>query len=204
MVSSVSAFACCTDGGWLLLTLKSLQATAAAAGVAIGVAAYASRYLINAGVKWANAPAKMRAFYKVQTCCGFLDCLHTRMLQCLLPSAHEYVSLVHLTFLTPRNCCQGGFQSSMTRREAALILGIRETAAEERVKEAHRKIMIANHPDAGIAIQTLDLSAAHGGCALHRSAHDSLLHAGGSSYIASKVNEAKDMLMGKGQRGSVF
>ena len=37
----------------------------------------------------------------------------------------------------------------MTRREAALILGIRESAAEERVKEAHRKIMIANHPDAG-------------------------------------------------------
>ena len=44
---------------------------------------------------------------------------------------------------------QGGFQSQMTRREAALILGIRESAAEERVKEAHRKIMIANHPDAG-------------------------------------------------------
>ena len=34
--------------------------------MAIGAAAYASKYLINAGVKWANAPAKMRAFYKVR------------------------------------------------------------------------------------------------------------------------------------------
>jgi DnaJ family protein C protein 19 len=37
----------------------------------------------------------------------------------------------------------------MTRREAALILGLRESAAEERIKEAHRRIMIANHPDSG-------------------------------------------------------
>lgn len=46
-------------------------------------------------------------------------------------------------------CLQGGFQTEMTRREAALILGIREHAKEEAVKDAHRKIMIANHPDAG-------------------------------------------------------
>ncbi len=44
---------------------------------------------------------------------------------------------------------QGGFLPDMTRREAAQILGIRESAAEERVKEAHRRIMVANHPDAG-------------------------------------------------------
>ena len=37
----------------------------------------------------------------------------------------------------------------MNRREAALILGLRETAAEERIKEAHRRIMVANHPDSG-------------------------------------------------------
>ena len=50
--------------------------------------------------------------------------------------------------LTPR-LLQGGFLPEMTRREAALILGIREHAKEEVVKEAHRKVMIANHPDAG-------------------------------------------------------
>lgn len=46
-------------------------------------------------------------------------------------------------------------------------------SARRQVKEAHRRIMIANHPDAG-----------------------------GSSFIAAKVNEAKDMMLGKKQRGS--
>ena len=44
----------------------ALQATAAAAGVALGVTAYAGKHLINAAVRWANAPPAMRAFYKVQ------------------------------------------------------------------------------------------------------------------------------------------
>jgi DnaJ family protein C protein 19 len=53
---------------------------------------------------------------------------------------------------------------------------VRESASEEKVKEAHRKIMIANHPDAG-----------------------------GSSFIAAKVNEAKDILLGKKRgSGSIF
>ncbi|PSC73057.1 mitochondrial import inner membrane translocase subunit TIM14-1 [Micractinium conductrix] len=68
---------------------------------------------------------------------------------------------------------KGGFQPEMNRREAALILGVRESAPEEKVKEAHRRIMIANHPDSG-----------------------------GSSFIATKVNEAKDMMMGKKRGGS--
>jgi hypothetical protein len=48
--------------------------------------------------------------------------------------------------------------------------GRSESAArnERKVKEAHRRIMIANHPDSG-----------------------------GSDYIASKVNEAKDVMLGK-------
>lgn len=71
---------------------------------------------------------------------------------------------------------KGGFKPEMDRREAALILGLREGAGEERVKDAHRRIMIANHPDSG-----------------------------GSSFLAAKVNEAKDILLGKKKRsGSVF
>ncbi len=46
---------------------------------------------------------------------------------------------------------QGGFQADMNKREASLILGVRESAAEDRIKEAHRRIMIANHPDSGEA-----------------------------------------------------
>ena len=46
------------------------------------------------------------------------------------------------------------------------ILGIRESAGDAKVKAAHRKIMIANHPDQG-----------------------------GSAYVATKINEAKDCLL---------
>ncbi|KAL9437218.1 hypothetical protein AB3S75_023130 [Citrus x aurantiifolia] len=59
-----------------------------------------------------------------------------------------------------------GFQPVMTRREAAMILGLGESAPTEKVKEAHRRVMVANHPDAG-----------------------------GSHYLASKINEAKDSML---------
>ncbi|GKV05682.1 hypothetical protein SLEP1_g17667 [Rubroshorea leprosula] len=75
-----------------------------------------------------------------------------------------------------RKFYDGGFQSTMTRREAALILGVRESTPLDKVKEAHRRMMIANHPDAG-----------------------------GSHYLASKINEAKEMLLGKRKgSGSAF
>ncbi|CAN0909310.1 Mitochondrial import inner membrane translocase subunit TIM14-1 [Linum grandiflorum] len=75
-----------------------------------------------------------------------------------------------------RRFYEGGFQAQMTRREAALILGLRESAAQDKVKEAHRRVMVANHPDAG-----------------------------GSGYLASKVNEAKDVMLGKTKgSGSAF
>ncbi|XP_008806689.2 mitochondrial import inner membrane translocase subunit TIM14-3-like [Phoenix dactylifera] len=67
----------------------------------------------------------------------------------------------------------GGFEREMTRREAALILGVREHAALEKIKEAHRRLMLANHPDSR-----------------------------GSHYLASKINEAKDILIGKQKGGS--
>jgi len=37
----------------------------------------------------------------------------------------------------------------MTRREAALILGVRESRTPKRIKEAPRKLLILNHPDRG-------------------------------------------------------
>ncbi|WCJ26331.1 Mitochondrial import inner membrane translocase subunit TIM14 [Euphorbia peplus] len=75
-----------------------------------------------------------------------------------------------------RRFYEGGFQPVMNRREAALILGVRESTATDKVKEAHRRVMVANHPDAG-----------------------------GSHYLASKINEAKDLMLGRGKgSGSAF
>lgn len=71
-----------------------------------------------------------------------------------------------------RKFYEGGFQPTMNRKEAGLILGVRESANAEKVKEAHKKVMVANHPDAG-----------------------------GSHYLASKINEAKDIMLGKTKGG---
>jgi len=65
---------------------------------------------------------------------------------------------------------EGGFEDTMTRKEAALILGVRESSAAKRIKDAHRNLLILNHPDTG-----------------------------GSSFMAAKINEAKELLL-KGKK----
>ena len=60
---------------------------------------------------------------------------------------------------------RGGFEGKMSRREAALILGISPNAPVKKIRESHKRIMLLNHPDKG-----------------------------GSPYIAAKINEAKDFL----------
>lgn len=66
----------------------------------------------------------------------------------------------------------GGFEEEMTRREAFQILGLREGSSKDQIREAHRRLMRLNHPDNG-----------------------------GSTFVATKVNEAKDFLL-SGRRGA--
>jgi DnaJ homolog subfamily C member 19 len=60
---------------------------------------------------------------------------------------------------------RGGFDPKMSKREAALILGVSPSASKLKVKDAHKRIMVLNHPDRG-----------------------------GSPYLAAKINEAKDLM----------
>ena len=66
-----------------------------------------------------------------------------------------------------------GFGSDMTKSEAVKILNIKQYQMNnvEVIRENHRKLLLANHPDRG-----------------------------GSTFIATKINEAKDVLMGKGRK----
>ncbi|KAG9257283.1 Heat shock protein DnaJ [Emericellopsis cladophorae] len=61
---------------------------------------------------------------------------------------------------------KGGFEPKMTRKEASLILSLSErTLTKDKVRKAHRTNMLLNHPDRG-----------------------------GSPYLATKINEAKELL----------
>lgn len=63
---------------------------------------------------------------------------------------------------------RGGFEPKMTKREAGLVLGIGSTTRKQKIQEAHRKLMVLNHPDKG-----------------------------GSPFLAAKINQAKDVLENK-------
>ena len=94
--------------------------------------------------------------------------INTRCLFCLGKTISRFAPLIAQTVekriasLASVQYYKGGFDTKMTSREAALILGVNSNTPAQKIKDIHRRLMIINHPDRG-----------------------------GSPYLASKLNEGK-------------
>ena len=81
-----------------------------------------------------------------------------------------YLDRVHPTWQEDmaRAEAEPGAGGIMTRDEALEVLGLAPGASEEEIRRAHRELMLKMHPDRG-----------------------------GSSYLAAKINQAKDVLLAR-------
>ncbi|MGE5537194.1 MAG: DnaJ domain-containing protein [Gemmatimonas sp.] len=73
------------------------------------------------------------------------------------------------SFGDARQDSAGSGEPRMSRVEALQILGLTDGASDEEIRDAHRRLIMRTHPDRG-----------------------------GSTFLAAKINEARDVLLGKG------
>ena len=116
------------------------------------------------------APAEVASIWQA---CRFADPHAAQLLEAYLERTHpqwrEDFSRMGDNNDDPAgaNRATGGTQPPMTKEEAYAILGLKPGASAQDIHRAHRELMLKNHPDRG-----------------------------GSTYLATKINQAKEMLLG--------
>ncbi len=96
-----------------------------------------------------------------------------RLLESYLERVHGTQWRTGFTQEESQGSSESAFGGAMTREEACRILGLDADADREAIIAAHRRLMQKLHPDRG-----------------------------GSDYLAAKINQAKDCLLGKEQGGT--
>ena len=92
-------------------------------------------------------------------------CIRDSRMNKTLEQVWKTAAINSQSWLNSKHYYRGGFEGKMSRREAALVIGVTSNSGARKIREAHKKIMLLNHPDRG-----------------------------GSPFLAAKINEAKEIL----------
>ena len=126
---------------------------------------------LHTAVKWVQnngglSSARVRQIFKAGGVIGLLAIISRLSLTRLNLLLGLLPFLLPLLRRSQNTDVSSARNQTMTKAEARRILGVSESASAEDIREAHRRLITRNHPDQG-----------------------------GSDYLASQINLARDILL---------
>lgn len=128
---------------------------------------HATGRVTGAVLQGAFAGQGLESLVETELVALYVECLRDDEPSARLVEAFLDRSPYAATWRQRSNRQTGGTAGRTTAEEARRILGVAEGASAAEIRAAHHKLMMANHPDRG-----------------------------GSDYLAAKINEARDVLLG--------